>query len=98
MLVKQIIVNGVSVNCAYIVVTMQLNIVKVGNSRGLRFPKAVLDEYQIGETVELKLKDGFIELRPTKDVRKDWKSKLAELSTDPNEEERIPDVFEDEEL
>jgi len=39
-----------------------------------------------------------MELRPIKYVRKDWKSKLAELSIDPNEEERIPDVFEDEEL
>lgn len=77
---------------------MRLNIIKVGNSRGLRLPKAVLEEYQIEETVELNLKDGYIELRPSKNIRENWRGKLAELSNDPDEEDRIPDVFEDEEL
>jgi len=77
---------------------MQVNIIKIGNSKGLRLPKAILDEYQIEESVELKLKDGYIELRPSRHVRENWKEKLAELANDPNEEERIPDFFEDEEL
>jgi len=70
----------------------------VGNSRGLRLPKAILDEYQIEESVELSLKDGYIELRPSKNIRVNWRAKLAELATDPNEEDRIPDFFEDENL
>lgn len=77
---------------------MQLNIIKVGNSRGLRLPKTLLDEYQIDETVELRLKDGYIELRPSKNIRENWSSKLSELANDPNEEDRIPDLFDDEEL
>lgn len=77
---------------------MELNIIKVGNSRGLRLPKVILDEYQIEESVELLLKEGYIELRPSKRVRENWRSKLTELTNDPNEEDRIPDFFEDEEL
>ena len=77
---------------------MRLNVIKVGNSRGLRIPKAILDEYEIEETVELRFKDGYIELRPSKAVRENWREQLAELTNDPEEEERIPDVFEDEEI
>jgi len=77
---------------------MHLNIIKVGNSRGLRLPKAVIDEYQIEESVELSLKEGYIELRPSKSVRENWRNQLSKLANDPNEEDRIPDFFEDEEL
>ena len=77
---------------------MRLNVIKVGNSRGLRIPKAILDEYEIEETVELSLKDGYIELRPSKTVRENWKELLAQMTNDVEEEERIPDVFEDEEI
>ena len=77
---------------------MQLNIIKVGNSRGLLIPKAIIDEYKIEESVELSIKEGYIELRPSKRVRENWKSKLSALKNDPNEEDRIPDFFEDEEL
>jgi len=51
---------------------MNINIIKVGNSRGLRLPKAILDEYQIEESVELSLKDGYIELRPSKNIRRTY--------------------------
>lgn len=77
---------------------MQVNIIKVGNSRGLRLPKSLIEEYQIGDSVELRLKDGYIELRPSKKIRENWREKLTELSNDPNEEERLPDFFEDEDL
>jgi len=77
---------------------MEINVIKVGNSRGLRLPKSILDEYEIEKSVELKLKDGYIEIRPIKKPRADWKTKLMKMSVDPNEETRIPDFFEDEEI
>ena len=77
---------------------MRLNIIKVGNSRELQIPKAIIDKYQIKKSVELSLKEGYIELRPSKRVRENWRSKLSELKDDPNEEDRILDFFEDEEL
>jgi antitoxin MazE len=48
---------------------MKLNIIQVGDSHGVLLPKAVIDEYQIKESVELRLKEGYIELRPSKRVR-----------------------------
>lgn len=76
---------------------MQLSIVKVGNSKGLRLPKSILEEYHIQDAVELKLKEGFIELRPVKLPRQNWVDEFKGINSDTNEEERLPDFFEDEE-
>jgi len=77
---------------------MKLNIIKVGNSKGLRLPKSILDEYEIENSVELKLKEGYIEIRPIQKPRANWKKKLEEMAQDPNEENRIPDFFEEDEI
>ena len=77
---------------------MEVNIIKVGNSKGLRIPKSILEEYDIKGSVELKLKDGYIEIRPTNKPRFKWKDAFAKMKDDSNEELLIPDVFEDEYL
>ena len=77
---------------------MRLNIIKIGNSKGLRLPKAILDEYQIEDKVEITLKPDYIELRPKNEPRKDWKIHFEEMAKNHEDELLIPDVFEDEEL
>ena len=77
---------------------MELAIIKLGNSKGIRLPKSILDEYKIGTSIELKLKDGYIELRPVKKVRDGWAKAFEKMEYDSNEEKRIPDFFEEEEL
>ena len=77
---------------------MEINIIKVGNSKGLRLPKSLLDEYQIEGKVELKLKDGYIEIRPSKSPRANWKNAFLKMKEDRIEESLIPDFFEGEEL
>jgi len=77
---------------------MKLKIVKVGNSKGLRLPKQVLEEYQISDQVELKMCEGHIEIRALEQPRSGWKEDFAKMVMDENEEPLIPDVFEDEDL
>ena len=77
---------------------MEINIIQVGNSKGLRIPKSILDEYKINDKVELKLKEGYIEVRPINKPRKGWENKFEEMLTDKNEEQRIDDFFEDEDI
>lgn len=38
----------------YILDDMKTGIIKIGNSRGLRLSKTILEKYNIGEEVELK--------------------------------------------
>jgi len=71
---------------------MEISVTQIGNSRGIKIPKKVLEEYQIGDTIELKLKKNHIEIRPVDKPRENWKRKFEELVNDPNEEQMIPDV------
>ena len=48
---------------------MQVRIIKIGNSKGLRLSKTLLKKYDINESVELVLKEDHIEIRPTKNPR-----------------------------
>ncbi len=77
---------------------MNVSIIKVGNSKGLRIPKALIDEYKIEDTVELTLKDDCIEIRPKKKPRENWKNEFQKMSENNDDELLIPDVFEDEDL
>jgi len=43
---------------------MQVNVVKIGNSRGIRIPKKVLDQCHVEDSLELVVKDNEIVLTP----------------------------------
>jgi virulence-associated protein VagC len=46
------------------IVPMLTKIVPIGNSRGIRIPKAMLETCGFGEEVELQAKNGALILRP----------------------------------
>ncbi len=58
---------------------MQTSIVRIGNSRGIRLPKAIIEQCGFQETVELEVRDGALILRPVSNPREGWEAALAEL-------------------
>lgn len=50
----------------YNVITMKAAIIKIGNSRGIRIPKVLLEESGIGKEVEIKLTRDGLKLSPIK--------------------------------
>ena len=67
---------------------MTIDIVRVGNPRGIRIPKAFLDECGFATKVELEARKGVLIVRParkTKEPRKGWAEayqKMAALGED----------------
>ena len=55
-------------------------IVRVGNSRGVRIPKALLEEAGLPDEVELHARAGTITIRPAKPVRAGWAAAARELA------------------
>ena len=55
---------------------METSIIKIGNSRGLRLSKTILEKYNIKEKVELILEKGQIILRPIEKPRKNWENEF----------------------
>ena len=67
---------------------MQLNIVQIGNSKGIRIPKAILEQCQIEDQVGLEVEDGKIILEPKKKTpRVGWEKALEALAS--NQEDAL---------
>lgn len=58
-------------------VAMKVAIIPVGNSRGLRLPKAVLDQCQFTDAAELTVEDGRVVLTPISAPRAGWAEAFA---------------------
>jgi antitoxin MazE len=50
---------------------MELSIINIGNSKGIRLSKTILEKYNIQDKIELILDKDFIVLKPKAEPRKD---------------------------
>ena len=57
---------------------MHIDIVAIGNSKGIRIPKAVLEQCGFGENADLSIEDGKIILSPIKKSRAGWAETFKE--------------------
>ncbi|MDI6707312.1 MAG: AbrB/MazE/SpoVT family DNA-binding domain-containing protein [Firmicutes bacterium] len=55
---------------------MKTEIIKIGNSKGIRIPAYILKECNIAEKIELEVKDGQIIITPVDEPRKGWGKKF----------------------
>ncbi len=75
---------------------MELSIIKIGNSRGIRISKTILDKYQIIDKIELILEKGYIILKPKVEPRKNWDKAFQKMHENGEDKLLMNDVFEDE--
>jgi antitoxin MazE len=74
---------------------MEASIIKIGNSKGLRLSKTILEKYQIKDKVELILEKGQIILRPVDTPRKNWGKQFKEMAEHNEDTLIIDDIFEE---
>lgn len=71
---------------------MLINIVPIGNSRGIRIPKSILEQCHIENTVNMEIKDDTIILTPIKKTpRKGWADKFKQMHIDGDDKLLIDD-------
>jgi antitoxin MazE len=75
---------------------METSIIQIGNSKGLRLSKTILEKYNIKDKVELILEKGQIILRPIESPRKNWEDKFKKMAKSGDDQLLMNDVFEDE--
>lgn len=61
-------------------------IVKIGNSQGIRIPKVLLEQSNLGKEVELVLLQDQIVVRPIRHVRHGWEEAFKAMSEQGNDE------------
>jgi antitoxin MazE len=60
---------------------MLINIVPIGNSKGIRIPKAILDQCDIENEVDLEVKNGKIIIEPIKRIpRNGWTESFIQMA------------------
>lgn len=55
---------------------MILSVVRIGNSKGIRLPKALLEQCHITDKVEVEISGEEISLKPFKRVRENWEQQM----------------------
>ena len=60
---------------------MLINIIPIGNSKGIRIPKAILDQCDIENEVDLEVKNGKIIIEPIKRIpRNGWTESFIQMA------------------
>jgi antitoxin MazE len=77
---------------------MEISVISIGNSKGIRLTKTLLDKYNIKDTVELILEKGYIIIKAKSNPRKGWEKSFKKMHENGDDQSLIPDVFEDEKM
>ena len=75
---------------------MDVSIVPIGNSKGIRLSKTLLEKYNIKDKVELILEKGYIILKPKAEPRKGWEKAFKKMHKNGDDKPLMNDVFEEE--
>lgn len=77
---------------------MELSIIQIGNSKGFRLSKTLIEKYNIKDKVELILEKEYIILKPISSPRKNWEKAFMKMSKNGDDQLLFNDVFDDENL
>jgi antitoxin MazE len=75
---------------------VKISVVRIGNSQGIRIPRAVLKACQITGSVDLKVEGRRLILTPAGGgARRGWREAAERMTASGDDELLIPDVLED---
>lgn len=77
---------------------MDISVIPIGNSKGIRLPKTLLEKYNITDKVELILEKGYIILKPKSGPRTGWEKSFKKMHDAGDDKLLFNDVFDDENL
>jgi len=75
---------------------MNTTVIPIGNSKGIRLGKTILEKYQIKDVVELILKEDYIILKALPSPRKGWEESFQQMHQNGDDKLLDIDFFEDE--
>jgi antitoxin MazE len=60
---------------------MRTSIVRIGNSQGIRIPKVILEQCQLGPDVELEVENKKLIIRSASQPRQGWEEKFQSMAS-----------------
>lgn len=58
---------------------MKTNVIRIGNARGIRIPKTLLERCHLRDEVEIEVVDEHLVVRPTTKPRRGWEDAFREM-------------------
>jgi antitoxin MazE len=77
---------------------MELSVIQIGNSKGFRLNKTLIEKYNIKDKVELILEKGYIILKPVSTPRKNWEKEFKKMHENGDDQLLFNDIFDNENL
>jgi len=77
---------------------MELSIIKIGNSKGFRLSKTLIEKYNIKDKVEIILKKDYFILKPISTPRKGWETAFKEMNENGDDQLLFNDIFDNEDF
>lgn len=75
---------------------MEVSVIKIGNSKGIRFSKTLIDRYNIKDTVDLIMDEEQIIIKPMRKPRKGWDLAFKDMHANGDDDLIINEIFEEE--
>lgn len=75
---------------------MDISVISIGNSKGIRLTKTLIEKYNIKDKMELVLEKSYIILKPKTSPRKGWEKSFKKMHENGDDKLLLSDVFEDE--
>lgn len=69
---------------------MRAEIIRIGNSRGLRIPKTVLEQCGMKKAVDLRVEDHSLIITPYEEIRAEWEKRFQLMAK--NEDDTLLDI------
>ena len=74
---------------------MEVQIISVGNSKGILLNKTILEKYGFGDKIEIIMKQDHLELKPVSPPREGWDEAFKEMHDREEDNMLIDDVLDD---
>ncbi len=77
---------------------MDISLISIGNSKGIRLSKTLIEKYNIQDKIELILKEDYIILKPKSIAREGWEKSFSKMHENGDDKLLVSDVFKDEDF
>ena len=75
---------------------MTISLISIGNSKGIRLSKTIIEKYNLQDSIELILEKDHIVLKPKTEARQGWDKAFKKMNENGDDKQLLRDVFDDE--
>ena len=77
---------------------MEISVINIGNSKGIRLSKMIIEKYKIKDKIDIILEEDSIILKPKSHPRMNWEESFIEMNIHGDDHLLIDDIFNDENM